>query len=77
MYQVDGAGVPVSPERACERVGPFLPVAPPGVNVASANAYRAEPDGLIAGTIVVGHVAFVKKALGLSNLDEAHTFPWI
>jgi hypothetical protein len=47
------------------------------VNVAVVNAYSGvpEPDRLIAGTIVVGHVAFVKKALGLSNLDEAHTFP--
>jgi hypothetical protein len=29
-----GAGVPVSPERACEITGPFCPVAPPGVKVA-------------------------------------------
>jgi hypothetical protein len=77
LYHALGVGVPVSPERAWESVGPLIPVAPPDVNVAVVNEYRAAPDELIAGTIVVGHVAFVKKALGLSNLDEAHTFPWI
>jgi hypothetical protein len=32
-----GAGVPVSPERACEMIGPFFPVAPPDVNHAFEN----------------------------------------
>jgi hypothetical protein len=40
LYQLDGAGVPPSPERAWESVGPYVPLANPGEKVAVVNVYN-------------------------------------
>jgi hypothetical protein len=61
LYQSLGAGVPVSPERACEIIGPFLPVAPPDVNVAVVNVYSAGAAGTIYD--VINHRSIVHMAV--------------